>query len=241
MSGARAKPPDDQAAIWAHFQNQRPDAFLAARPRQEFLVRQIGRYARGRRVTVLNVGIGDGHLERTANQRGWAVHALDPDPQSCRRLAAGGVAAHVGSVEHLPFATESLDFVVAAEVLEHLDDRQRRRAVEEICRVLRPGGWFLGTVPYAEDLSLGHTICPSCRHTFHRWGHQESFDLPAVTRQLEPWFEIARLRRTAFVSFRGRSIRAKIKAAARLLLAKCGEPIAVPTIYWQARKRKQHR
>lgn len=55
---------------------------------------------------------------------------------------------HSGS-EALPFADESFDCVTCIEVLEHIPAELRRRALEEIRRVLRPGGRFVLRVPHA--------------------------------------------------------------------------------------------
>src|SRR5262249_41444785 len=43
------------------------------------------------------------------------------------------------------FSSESFDFVLATDVIEHVRDDVA--ALEEICRVLRPGGYALITVP----------------------------------------------------------------------------------------------
>jgi SAM-dependent methyltransferase len=52
----------------------------------------------------------------------------------------------VGADLHLlPFRTASFDAVLALDVLEHLPDD--RRAVQEISRVLRPGGVLVASVP----------------------------------------------------------------------------------------------
>lgn len=45
----------------------------------------------------------------------------------------------------LPFETASFDVVSMLAVLEHLS--QPEAVVAEVWRVLRPGGWFVGTVP----------------------------------------------------------------------------------------------
>lgn len=45
----------------------------------------------------------------------------------------------------LPFADASFDLVIAMDVLEHIDDDDQ--AAAEICRILRPGGVAIVTVP----------------------------------------------------------------------------------------------
>ena len=50
----------------------------------------------------------------------------------------------------MPFADASFDFVLATDVIEHVDDD--RRAAAEILRVLRPGGRALITVPAFQSL-----------------------------------------------------------------------------------------
>jgi SAM-dependent methyltransferase len=62
-----------------------------------------------------------------------------------------------------PFAPESFDVVLCNHVLEHI--REDRRAMSEILRVLRPGGWALLQVPIApsrpqslEDLSIADPL-----------------------------------------------------------------------------------
>lgn len=46
-----------------------------------------------------------------------------------------------GRAESLPIAPESFDLVIGFEVLHHVDDW--RQAVQEVARVLKPGGHFL--------------------------------------------------------------------------------------------------
>ena len=50
-----------------------------------------------------------------------------------------------GSAYSLPFPDESIDLIVCSEVLEHL--HEYNDAVEEIHRVLKPGGKFYASVP----------------------------------------------------------------------------------------------
>ena len=50
-----------------------------------------------------------------------------------------------GSIYNLPFQDNELDIVICSEVLEHLEDYNK--AIQEIHRVLKPGGYFLASVP----------------------------------------------------------------------------------------------
>lgn len=73
-------------------------------------------------------------------------------------------------VTALSFADAGLDIVVTNEVLEHVPDIQA--ALVEIRRVLRPGGWHIGTFPFR----------------FMDWEHQQRARLDAggVTHLMEP-------------------------------------------------------
>ena len=52
---------------------------------------------------------------------------------------------HVESNAPLPFAADTFDVVVSCDVLEHVESIER--SLDEIHRVLRPGGSFIGFVP----------------------------------------------------------------------------------------------
>ncbi len=224
--------------IWDYFQNEAPHVFggIHSHPRLEFMVRRVGRLAGGSKSRVLNIGIGDGRFEMLAHQRGWSVAALDPSETSVRRLAEQGIDARTGRVEQMPFLAGEFNFVVISEVLEHLTADQRQQGLAEIQRVLKPGGYLLGSVPYCEVLEDNLAVCPKCREVFHRWGHTTSFDVPRIRAELAPHFGAATCRVTAFVQFRKCSLGRKLKSLARLALAKCGARVAVPSIFFQARK-----
>lgn len=228
----------EQHRIWDHFQSERVDSFDHARGRYAAMRRLVRAHVPRGAARVLNIGIGSGRLERLLRADGLQVSALDPGGAAVAALRADGVDARVGLAQEMPFEAAQFDAVVASEVLEHLVPDVRARALADIARVLRPGGWFLGSVPYREVLADQEVICPDCGKVFHRWGHVASFDLPDLQAELEAWFEAVRCRRLSFVDWqRARAPLPLAKAVVQSLLGRLGEPIASPSIRFAARRR----
>lgn len=94
--------------------------------------------------TVLDVGCGDGAFSSELARRGGTVTGLDADAimigsaqeRAQRERARFGLV--LGSAEHLPFHDAAFDLVVAVTMLCFL--RNAEQAVEEMARVLKPGG-----------------------------------------------------------------------------------------------------
>jgi SAM-dependent methyltransferase len=108
---------------------------------------------------VLDLGCGGGRHSFEVARRGGRVVAMDTDRGELDRviatfaamaeageLADGASArAVLGDASRIPFPDGSFDKVIAAEVLEHLPADQI--AMNEITRILRPGGMAAVTVP----------------------------------------------------------------------------------------------
>ena len=88
---------------------------------------------------VLEIGQGPGELsERMQRELGVEVVAIDISERMVELARARGVDARVGDAQDLPFPDDAFDLVVAAWMLFHVPDLDR--ALEEIARVLQPGG-----------------------------------------------------------------------------------------------------
>ncbi len=100
---------------------------------------------------VLDVGGGPGTYAAPLAGRGYQVHLLDPVPlhvQQARELAAGdpgaSFTADAGDARELPSGPQSHDAVLLFGPLYHLtEEADRRQALAECHRVLRPGGRLL--------------------------------------------------------------------------------------------------
>jgi SAM-dependent methyltransferase len=229
----------EQKRIWEYAQSHPDSFFFGAGPRLDTLIRRIESLAEVSCPMVLNVGTGNGYFELEAKERGWKIWSADPDAKTIARMEALGIPGKVGPMESLPFPDRIFDFVVSSEVLEHLDDSQRARGVAEISRILKSDGYFIGTVPYQENLAHAFTVCPHCGGSFSRWGHQKSFSEESMAEELSAHFAKIRVTRTVFVPFRAQPLARKVKSAARWILAKAGAAIAQPSIYFVATQPKR--
>jgi ubiquinone/menaquinone biosynthesis C-methylase UbiE len=101
----------------------------------------------GARPDVLDVGAGTGTLAISLSREGARVTAIEPDPAARRRATAKPGAARVswleGRADALPVAEGSADRVMLSLVLHHLPDADKRTALGEARRALRPGGRVL--------------------------------------------------------------------------------------------------
>ncbi len=97
--------------------------------------------------SVLDVGCGGGILAERFAAEGAKVIGVDPMFACCRagreHAASSRLPIDYARMrgESLSFAAGSFDVVVAADVLEHVDDLPR--VLGEVARVLRPGGCLL--------------------------------------------------------------------------------------------------
>lgn len=102
----------------------------------------------------LDIGAAGGGNTRVLRAHGWDAVALEYGADGAEVAHGRGLATLRGDALHLPFADESLDLVVAFDLLEHLHDDDS--AVAEVRRVLRPDGTYLVAVPADPRLWSNH-------------------------------------------------------------------------------------
>lgn len=118
-------------------------------------VREIVREMTDEALAFADLGCGAGMMlsEVLMMKPNWTGHGLDISPAAidyAARLAAHKSVAErasfsTGDLAGLPFETESLDLLIASEVVEHMPDPAG--VMRELARVLRPGGSLILTMP----------------------------------------------------------------------------------------------
>jgi 2-polyprenyl-6-hydroxyphenyl methylase/3-demethylubiquinone-9 3-methyltransferase len=97
--------------------------------------------------TVLDLGCGGGFMSEALAKKGATVIGVDPSEAAIRAAQEHAekqgleIDYKAGSGESIPLADHCVDCVVCVDVLEHVADLDR--VLDEVQRVLKPGGVFL--------------------------------------------------------------------------------------------------
>ena len=100
---------------------------------------------------LLDIGCGAGNLLQAARKNGWNAHGLDVSENSVKHVRSLGFEVFQGELQNAKFPAQHFDVITAAEILEHLSEP--RVLLDEVARLLRPGGLFWTTTPHARGLS----------------------------------------------------------------------------------------
>ena len=107
-------------------------------------IRIIAEWMPGAR-RIVDVGCGAGGFVAMCRERLGDAVGMDSSPGAVRLCRAGGLPAVLADGAGLPFASGSLEVVRAKEVMEHI--LHLLPFVQEVYRVLQPGGLFLSETP----------------------------------------------------------------------------------------------
>lgn len=115
-------------------------------------------------MSILDVGSGRGKFLVAAAKAGAHVSGIEPYEKyitlAKERGTKEGFELDIkqGDAEHLPFDNETFDFVNLSEVIEHVESPER--ALLEVRRVLKPGGYAYVSVPNRFGLIDQHFHLP---------------------------------------------------------------------------------
>jgi SAM-dependent methyltransferase len=119
---------------------------------------------------ILDIGCGAGTFLRLMRDRGWSVHGVEINADAVRRAHSQGLSAFCGTLPEARFAAESFDYIRASHSFEHMS--RPHDTLDEIYRLLKPGGKLLIAVPNYDSLPARvfgqswYHLCPPV-HAFH--------------------------------------------------------------------------
>ncbi len=141
------------------------------RERRHLLSRAITGLTPGR---AIDIGAAGGGNTRVLREHGWDAVALEYGADGAAVAHDRGLPTLRGDATNLPLADDSLDLVIAFDVLEHLQDDDA--AVAEVRRVLRPGGTYLVAVPADPRLWSSHDVAVDHVRRYTREGLVDLLD-----------------------------------------------------------------
>lgn len=143
---------------------------------------------------VLDYGAGKGHLAGYLMESPEvSLRVCDFSDDTIRNLEGRfhGQSNFKGAslVKGFPsgYPENEFDVVFLVEAIEHLTDEFLLPTLQEIHRILKPGGAVIVTTPNDENLPLQQVLCPDCGCVFHRVQHVRSFDSNVLGRLMDTW------------------------------------------------------
>jgi len=100
----------------------------------------------------IDIGSGMGTFPAITRSRGWRVRGVDISQQAADNAKRNfGIDTHVGEIRDLDVPNETVDWVSAFEVLEHV--MRPRDFLQDIHKLLKPGGLVTISVPNGRSRS----------------------------------------------------------------------------------------
>lgn len=135
---------------------------------------------------ILDVGSGGAWLAQTFANTETQVISFDISTtntiQALEKYPFKNHHAVTGDVYALPFLENTFDCIVSAEVIEHVPDPQG--FVQNLLRVLKPGGTLIITTPY--DETIQYSLCIHCNCVTPLHAHLHTFNHEKITRLIPP-------------------------------------------------------
>lgn len=125
---------------------------------------------------ILDVGCGNAWVAEHFLKKGKKVISMDISGENphkaVTKFPSDNHAGLIADVFHLPIKENSLDCIIASEIIEHVINP--KEFVNELLRALKPDGKLIITTPYDEDLE--YQLCVHCNKPTTKHAHLHSFN-----------------------------------------------------------------
>ncbi len=125
---------------------------------------------------ILDIGCGNGWVAQHFLSKGKKVISMDISSKNPIRVLKDNPnenhVAIVADAYHLPFKKNSIDAIIASEIMEHVYDP--KLFIAKLGEVLKPGGKLIVTTPYNEKIE--YFLCVHCNKPTPKNAHLHSFN-----------------------------------------------------------------
>lgn len=99
----------------------------------------------------LEIGFGAGSTIEAAGNADWDVFGQEVSKTAVEQAQSQGFNAFLGELHEAQYPDQYFDVVFASEIIEHLLEPEK--VLKEVRRILRSGGIFWATTPFARSIS----------------------------------------------------------------------------------------
>ena len=164
-------------SLWDFHQTKNANDLIQGHSRQNYISNLVFKKIR-ESSKILEIGFGDAYLLKKLSAN-YQCYGADISPKNIQQMKIKFNNIKFDLIKtdgKLPYKENYFDAFIASEVLEHMDDEELKKCITEIHRILKPNGIAIITIPAKENLNDNTCYCPKCKHTFHKWGHKQSFN-----------------------------------------------------------------
>lgn len=126
--------------------------------------------------TVLDVGCGNGWVSKKLIPLGKKVISMDissTNPvKALREVSHQNHAGLIADVYNIPLKENSIDCIIASEILEHVPDPEL--FINNLIKLLKNSGKLIITTPYNENID--YYLCVHCNKPTPKFAHLHSFN-----------------------------------------------------------------
>lgn len=143
--------------LWDHL-NIEARTLIDNNPMEEARLNFVSSLIKGDKIKVLDVGFGSASLEQkyfnTNSGKKVEWFGTEISNKSIKRAQKQfpKIEFRLGKISNIKYPNNKFDYVVALEVLEHIKPSETFKALREIFRVVKPGKYFIVSVPLNEGL-----------------------------------------------------------------------------------------
>lgn len=125
---------------------------------------------------ILDVGCGNGWVAQHFSTKDVHLISMDISKNNPTRVMqqfpGHNHSGLVADVFHLPIKKNSIDCIIASEIIEHVPDP--KLFIQKLLEVLKPGGQLIISTPYKEKIE--YYLCVHCNKMTPKNAHLHSFD-----------------------------------------------------------------